>query len=141
MCENACCNEDSTTTQGPKKGPGTNQWSFCDNDGRFDPNDLHRGGEEVNTDWAKTQVMNYRTAHEKEITGFLFSKKVFDHIFNSSDTKINMVRFDLILNSKTPYLIARGVSTDFSEVTLNGKEDRVFINQSMCPADCNMSIY
>jgi len=141
-CNSICEKEDKEdkTKKDPEPVPGTAGWTFCNNEGRFDPNDLHRGGEEKDTKWAETLVMNYRASHKEQITGFLFSKKVFDHIFNSSNTKTNMVRFDLVILDK-PYLIAKGVSTSFSEITLNGKNDRVFINQSMCPADCNMNLY
>jgi hypothetical protein len=122
-------------------------WSFCENKGRFDGEKSSKGGIETDEVSAKEDVMAYRKAHVNDqtvytTTGFLFSKKVFDHIFNNPDQKINTVRFDLIVKDKKLSLIAKGISTDFTDITYNNnKTSRVFINQSMCPIDCQFNLW
>ena len=120
---------------------------FCDNNGRIKPDIEKIGGTEIDDSVAEGYVINYQKAHEKDPTkynrtGFIFSKQVFDHIFNNSNMSINSVRLDLITDSKDSlFIVAKGVKRKFMEVNYSNKPSRVFINQSMCPKDCVYQIW
>lgn len=73
-------------------------------------------------------------------TGFTMSKNVFDKIFSDErNTKINTVRLDLAIYNGKLSLVAKGIqrtNTGLKYVLAPNKPTRIYINQSMCPADC-----
>ena len=65
----------------------------------------------------------------------MLSKKVFDKIFDN--TTLNTLCVDLIENDeKVLSIVVKGITTDSTEIT-TGLHSGIFINQSMCPADCS----
>jgi hypothetical protein len=110
--------------------------TFCDNSGRFDDHALVGGGTEIPTADAKNLVMKYRDAHPNpEVTGVVFSKLVFDNIFN--DPAINSVTFDLVMPDDKNYnLIVKGYKSSTTEITCSQKNS-IFIAQTICPSDCS----
>ncbi len=117
----------------------------CEDIGRYSPKDTARGGEEIDSASATVMIENYRFAHSTDTTiyrttGFSFSKKVFDKIFDHKNSKLNMIRFDLITKNDSLFLIAKGISTNYSEITttipfINGG---MFLSRSFCPFDCKL---
>lgn len=116
------------------------RFPHCDDTDRFSDKELPFGGNEVSHTWAKDHVEAYREAHATDetpyqTTGFMLSKKVFDKIFDN--TTLNTLCVDLIENDeKVLSIVVKGITTDSTEIT-TGLHSGIFINQSMCPADCS----
>jgi len=117
-----------------------NKFPHCDDTDRYSPKELSYGGEEVTSDWAKDRIYAYRSAHERDpsiykTTGFMMSKKVFDKIFD--EKRFNTLSLDLVENENNILtLVVKGTMTDSTLIT-TGTKSGIFINQSMCPADCS----
>ena len=116
----------------------------CDDYGRYDPKEkLRKGGEEIDSVDALLMVEKYRAAHLNDTTvykttGFSFSKQTFDQIFDHTSNNMNMVRFDLITQNDSLFLIAKGIRTDYSNLThkVSLIKGGVFLSRSFCPYDC-----
>ncbi len=138
--------ENSTNSSNELLDPNLLKPKHCDDDGRYvDPGTLKKGGHEIDSASANVMIENYRTAHLNDptmykTTGFSFSKQVFDKIFDHKNSKLNTVRFDLISYNDSLFLIAKGVSTNYFEITqeVNLISGGVFLSKSLCPFDCKL---
>ncbi len=116
------------------------EFPHCDDTNRYADKEQKYGGQEVSADWATDRVNAYREAHRGDVsiyktTGFMMSKKVFDKIFD--ERKNNTLCMDLVENeSNILSLVVKGTYTDSTEIT-PGPASGIYINQSMCPADCS----
>jgi hypothetical protein len=141
-CENTC--------EKGKSKSGTREilQSFCDNGGRYDNENENKGGQELSYEEALAQVNDYYSKHkdrndEYKTTGFILSKKAFDKIFSDDKELVNSVRLDLILIKDELHIVAKGIvrkNTGLNYVDPAKEPSRIYINQSMCPADCNYVI-
>ena len=122
-----------------------NSSAFCTNDGRFDDEDANLGGEELLFEDAFKIMNDYYLANkdrddEYQTTGFTMSKNVFDKIFSDErNKKLNTVRLDLAIYNGKLSLIAKGIqrtNTGLNYLPAPNDPSRIYINQSMCPADC-----
>ncbi len=121
------------------------EWTFCNNETRFDVENSNKGGKEIEYDDARTKVKAYYEKHkndnnEYKTTGFIFSKKVFDRIFSDENKGINSVRLDLIEDNKQLFLVAKGLSRKYTGLIYleePQKTSRIYVDQSMCPNDCD----
>jgi hypothetical protein len=112
----------------------------CDDTGRYPGKESYYGGVEVSDSWAEEHVDGYRESHSRDetiykTTGFMFSKKAIDIIFDEA-TK-NTLSIDLVENdSHELAIVVKGITTDSTAVG-RGDGSGIFLNQTLCPNDCS----
>jgi hypothetical protein len=99
------------------------------------------GGKEISKTDADKLIMDYRKLHDPEIdktiyktTGWLFSKKALDNIFENKD--LNTLNIDLVQHDDSLKIIFQGRHSDKTEIETK-VGNSIFIVQTMCPSDCS----
>ncbi len=116
-----------------------NQFPHCNDTDRYGEKEDDLGGLGVTDEWAYNHVSAYRTEHARDesiykTTGFMFSKKALDKIFDA--TTVNTLTIDLIENDKNELaIVIKGVTTNNTNINTN-ESSTVFLDQTMCPNDC-----
>ena len=111
----------------------------CDNDGRY-PKDEKTGALRLDESAARDLVLRYRDQNPVDSTnnhptGFVFTKKMFDEIFQ--DRTLNSVTLDMVTYDDNISLVVRGFKTN--TVAIDGdSESRIYVIRSFCPIDCSV---
>ncbi len=112
--------------------------SPCENKGRYSEKET-TGALRIKATEAAELVDRYRNNFPPEQnnnhpTGFVFTKRMFDEIFETED--FNSVTLDLISYQENITLVVKGYKTDLTKID-GTASDNVYLIQGFCPDNCS----